>query len=361
MRLSDMSEAEIRAYVIADNRLAENAGWDRALLGLELQYLTELEIDFDVTVTGFELPEIDLLIGELSLAANDNDPADAVVEVAAGPAISRLGDVWDIGNHRLICGDSTKPEIYHQLLGDARAQMVFTDPPYNVPISGHVGGLGAIQHREFAMASGEMSQAEFTAFLQSAFGHLASYSVDGAIHFQCMDWRHCPEIMAAGAAAYTELKNICVWAKTMAAWVRCIARSMNFKSGTAPHINNAELGKHGRNRTNVWSYAGVNSFGEDRGDLSLHPTVKPVAMVADAIRDCSHRKGIVLDSFVGSGTTLIAAEKTGWRGYGIEIDPAYCDVTIRRLRAVCGLEAVLEATGQPFGEVKAERRKRSQY
>jgi ParB-like nuclease domain len=209
VRLSDMSEAEIRAYVIADNRLAENAGWDRALLGLELHYLTELEIDFDVTVTGFDLPEIDLLIGELSLTANDNDAADAIVEVAAGPAISRLGDVWSIGHHRLICGDSTRLETYQHLLGDARAQMVFTDPPYNVPISGHVGGLGAIQHREFAMASGEMSPVEFTAFLQSVFGHLAAYSADGAIHFQCMDWRHVSEIMTAGTAAYTDLKNIC--------------------------------------------------------------------------------------------------------------------------------------------------------
>jgi DNA modification methylase len=359
VRLSAMSEAEIRAYVIADNRLAENAGWNRALLGLELQYLTELEIDFDVTVTGFDLPEIDLLIGELSLSANDNDPADALVAVAAGPAVTHPGDVWQIGRHRLICGDSTKAETYQQLLGDVRAQMVFTDPPYNVPIAGHVGGLGAIQHREFAMASGEMSQAEFTAFLQSVFGHLATYSVDGAIHFQCMDWRHVAEILAAGTAAYSELKNICVWAKNNGG-MGSLYRSQHefvfvFKSGNAPHINNIELGKHGRYRTNVWNYAGVNSFGGDRADLSLHPTVKPVAMVADAIRDCSHRKGIVLDAFIGSGTTLIAAEKTGRRGYGVEIDPAYCDVTIRRLRAVCGLNAVLEATGQSFAKVEAER------
>jgi len=359
VRLSAMSEAEIRAYVIADNRLGENAGWDRALLGLELQYLTELEIDFDVTLTGFELPEIDILIGDLSLAANDNDPADAVVEVASGPAISRPGDVWQIGNHRLICGDSTRLETYQQLLGDARAQVVFSDPPYNVPIIGHVGGLGAIQHREFAMASGEMSPGEFTAFLQSVFGHLATYSVDGAIHFQCMDWRHVPEILTAGTAAYSELKNICVWAKNNGG-MGSLYRSQHefvfvFKSGAASHINNVELGKHGRYRTNVWNYAGVNSFGGDRADLNLHPTVKPVAMVADAIRDCSNRKGIVLDAFVGSGTTLIAAEKTGRRGYGVEIDPQYCDVTIRRLRAVCGLDAVLEATGQRFGEVEAER------
>jgi DNA modification methylase len=237
--------------------------------------------------------------------------------------------------------------------------MVFTDPPYNVPISGHVGGLGSIQHREFAMASGEMSQAEFTAFLQSVFGHLATFSVDGAIHFQCMDWRHVPEILAAGTAAYTDLKNICVWAKNNGG-MGSLYRSQHefvfvFKSGTAPHINNVELGRHGRYRTNVWSYAGVNSFGGDRADLSLHPTVKPVAMIADAIRDCSHRKGIVLDAFVGSGTTLIAAETTGRRGYGIEIDPLYCDVTIRRLHTVCGLEAVLEGTGQRFAEVESER------
>src|SRR5258708_10674070 len=248
VRLSAMSEAEIRAYVIADNRLAEIAGWDRALLGIELQYLTELEIDFDVTVTGFDLPEIDLLIGELSLAANDNDAADAIVEVAAGPAISRPGDIWRIGNHRLICGDSTKLETYQQLLGDARAQTVFTDPPYNVPISGHVGGLGSIQHREFAMASGEMSQAEFTAFLRSVFGHLATFSVDGAIHFQCMDWRHVSDIMAAGTAAYTALKNIFVCAKNNGG-MGSLYRSQHefvfvFKSGTAPHINNVELGKH---------------------------------------------------------------------------------------------------------------------
>jgi DNA modification methylase len=359
VRLSDLSEAEIRAYVIADNKLAENAGWDRNLLGLELQYLTELDIDFDVTITGFELPEIDLLIGELSPAANDNDPADEIIEPAPGPAVSRLGDIWHIGPHRLICADSTKAESYQALLGSERAQMVFSDPPYNVPISGHVGGLGAIQHREFAMASGEMSQAEFTGFLGLVFRHLTAYSADGSIHFQCIDWRHLQEMLAAGNAAYTEHKNICVWAKSNGG-MGSLYRSQHefvfvFKSGSAPHINNIELGKYGRNRTNVWNYAGVNSFGGDRSDLNLHPTVKPVAMVADAIRDCSNRKGIVLDPFVGSGTTLIAAEKTGRRGCGIEIDPQYCDVTIRRLRAVCGLQAVLEATGEPFDEIASGR------
>jgi DNA modification methylase len=358
VRLSAMSEAEIRAYVIADNKLAENAGWDRNLLGLEFQYLSSLDIDFDATLTGFEFPEIDLLIGEIDIA-NSNDPADAEIPLPAGPAVTRLGDIWQIGTHRLICGDSTQRETYQQLLGDARAQLVFTDPPYNVPIAGHVGGLGGVQHREFAMASGEMSQSEFTAFLTSVFAHLAEFSNDGSIHFQCMDWRHVDEILQAGRNAYSELKNICIWAKTNGG-MGSLYRSQHefvfvYKSGTQPHINNVELGKHGRYRTNVWNYSGVNSFGTDRSDLALHPTVKPVALVADAIRDCSHRKGIVLDAFAGSGTTLIAAEQTGRRGYGIEIDPLYCDVTVRRLRAVCGLEATLAASGKSFQDIEAER------
>lgn len=352
VRLSDMNRAEIRAYVIADNKLAENAGWDRNLLGLELQYLSTLEIDFDVTLTGFELPEIDILIGDLEPAANDND---VVPDVSADAPVTRLGDVWLIGRHRLICGDSRSAETYQRLIDDERAQMVFTDPPYNVRIDGNVCGLGAVEHREFAMASGEMSQAEFTRFLTEVFGHLAAFSEAGSIHFQCMDWRHIAEITAAGQAAYTELKNVCVWAKNNGG-MGSLYRSQHelvfvFKSGTAPHINNVELGKHGRNRTNVWSYAGVNSFGAGREDLELHPTVKPVAMVADAIKDCSHRKDIVLDAFAGSGTTLVAAEQTGRRGYGIELDPVYCDVIVKRMKAVCGLDARLLGAGQTFSDV----------
>lgn len=360
VRLADMSEADIRAYVIADNRLAENAGWDRELLGLELRYLSELDIDFDVTITGFDPPEIDVLIGELSLDGDADDPADAVPEPATGPAVTRSGDIWRIGPHRLICGDATRAETYAALLGEEKAAMVFTDPPYNVPISGHVSGLGNVRHREFAMASGEMSSTEFTDFLTDVFGHLAAFSVDGAIHFQCMDWRHIGEMLAAGDAAYAELKNLCVWAKTNGG-MGSLYRSAHelvfvFKSGTAPHVNNVELGRHGRYRTNVWTYAGANSFGASRDeDLAMHPTVKPVAMVADAILDCSRRKDVVLDAFAGSGTTLVAAHRTGRRGYGIEIDPAYCDVIIHRMRDICGLETLLDADGRSFDQVAAER------
>lgn len=360
VRLANMSEADIRAYVIADNRLAENAGWDRELLGLELRYLSELDIDFDVTITGFDAPEIDVLIGELSLDGDADDPADTVPEPAAGPAVTRPGDIWRIGPHRLICGDATRAETYAALLGTEKAAMVFTDPPYNVPISGHVSGLGSVQHREFAMASGEMTSAQFTDFLTTVFGHLADFSVDGAIHFQCMDWRHIGEILAAGGSAYTELKNLCVWAKTNGG-MGSLYRSAHelvfvFKSGTGPHVNNVELGKHGRYRTNVWSYAGANSFGTNRdAELAMHPTVKPVAMVADAILDCSRRRDIVLDAFAGSGTTLVAAHRTGRCGYGVEIDPTYCDVIISRMRETCGLDAVLGADGRSFDQVAAER------
>ncbi len=359
IRLEDLTENEIRAYVIADNRLAELAGWNRELLAIELQGLIEVDFDFDVTITGFEMPEIDILIGELDEVEED-DPADEAPEVGDGPPVTRPGDCWLIGDHRLICGDSTDSNIYARLLEGAEAQMVFTDPPYNVPIEGHVSGLGKVKHREFAMASGEMSEDEFTAFLATVFRNLAGHSADGAIHFVCMDWRHIGEVIAAGGEAYTELKNLCIWAKTNGG-MGSLYRSQHelvfvFKAGTGPHINNVELGKHGRYRTNLWSYAGINSFGKDRdAELALHPTVKPVKLVADAILDCSKRGGIVLDAFAGSGTTLLAAEKTGRRGYGIELDPRYCDVIIRRFVAAAQIEATHAATGKPFAEIEQER------
>ena len=363
VRLTEMSEAEIRAYVIADNRLAENAGWDRELLGLELQYLSDLEIDFDITLTGFELPEIDVLIDELKFKnheGHESDPADQVPDPDHDSVITQSGDIWNIGVHRLICGDATQAETYQRLLADQRAQMVFSDPPYNVAVGGHVSGLGKIKHREFAMASGEMSKAEFTAFLIKVFQYQAIFSIDGAMHFQCMDWRHMHEILTAGDIAYSDLKNLCVWAKNNGG-MGSLYRSQHelvfvFKSGGSPHINNVELGKHGRYRTNVWHYSGVNSFGHHRNDLELHPTVKPVAMVVDAIYDCSNRKGIVLDAFAGSGTTLVAAEKASRRGYGIEIDPIYCDVILRRMKEQFGIDAVLEGTRKRFTKTAAERK-----
>lgn len=345
LRLSNLSEAEIRAYVIADNKLAENAGWDAALLKLEFKYLSDLDIDIDPTITGFAPAEIDAFTIDAT-----SDVTDDVPQIDNGPAITRPGDLWLIGPHRLLCGDATDESAYQALLGDERAHMVFSDPPYNVKIGGHVSGNGAFTHREFVMGAGEMNSDEFTAFLRGAFANMAAYSVDGSIHFHCMDWRHVSEMLAAGNAAYSELKNICVWAKTNGG-MGSLYRSQHefvfmFKSGKAPHINNIELGKYGRNRTNLWTYPGANSFGNS--DLSLHPTVKPVALVADAIKDCSQKKHTILDAFAGSGSTLVAADQTGRRGFGLELDPRYCDVIIKRMKALCAREATLAATGETF-------------
>ena len=359
IRIEHLSDAQKRAYILADNKLAEQAGWDPEILAIELQHLTSIEVDFDATITGFSMPEIDVLIGGLEETAKKPDPADAIPAVF-GPAVTRLGDLWQIGSHRLICGDATDPSIYARLLPDELAQMVFTDPPYNVPIEGHVSGLGEVRHREFAMAAGEMSVIEFTRFLATVFTNLAGHAADGALHYVFMDWRHLREVLAAGEGPFSALKNLCVWTKTNGG-MGSLYRSQHelvfvFKSGTASHINNVELGKHGRYRTNVWSYAGGNAFSATReDDLAMHPTVKPVALVMDAILDASRRKGIVLDAFAGSGTTLVAAHKTGRRGYGIELDPLYCDVIIKRLAKVAKLEASLVATGQTFAQVSAER------
>ncbi len=357
IRLSGMSEAEKRAYIIADNRLAELAGWDEKLLAIELQFLIEAEIDFDVEITGFEMADIDRILG----GADDPGEPEKVPEPDPDASvISQAGDLWEIGRHRILCGDARDRESYERLLVGEAAQMVFIDPPYNIQIDGHVSGLGATRHREFAMASGEMSAVEFTAFLRSVFRHLVAHSTDGAIHYICMDWRHLREILDASDGVYAEIKNVCVWAKTNAG-MGSFYRSQHelifaFKAGKSRHINNFGLGEKGRHRTNVWTYAGVNTFRQGRmEDLTAHPTVKPTAMVADAILDCSRRSGVVLDAFAGSGATLIAAERTGRRGRAIEIDPTYVDLCVRRLEAETGERARLEG-GETFREIARARR-----
>jgi DNA modification methylase len=357
IRLDHMTDAQKRAYVIADNRLAETAGWDRELLAHELQYLSSLDLEFDTTLTGFDSPEIDVLIQELDLDGAGNE-ADEIPNIdTPAPSVSQLGDLWRLGEHRLLCADATKQDSFSRLLQDAKAQMIFTDPPYNVRIDGNVCGLGAIKHREFQMASGEMTEAEFVEFLRTTLRHMASFSVDGSMHFVCMDWRHCFELISAGRSVYSELKNLCVWNKTNGG-MGSLYRSKHelvfvFKNGNGTHINNIELGSHGRYRTNVWDYPGITSMQTGRLDeLAMHPTVKPTALVADAILDCSKRGGIVLDCFGGSGTTLVAAEKTGRRGYVIEIDPAYVDVSLRRFEKLTGKKARHAENGLTFQETK---------
>jgi DNA modification methylase len=360
VHLDHLSAEQKRAYRIADNRIAELAGWDEPLLAIEIESLLEIETPFEIEIIGFETAEIDRLI-DPSAGPNKADPFEEVVE-PQGSAVTEPDDLWLLGRHRLLCGDARDPACYETLLAGEKAQMVFTDPPFNVRIGGHVCGLGRIQHREFAMASGEMSKVEFTEFLKTVLGNLAQASSDGAIHFVCMDWRHLQEVLEAGYAAYSELKNLCVWAKDnggMGSFYRSRHELVFvFKHGTGPHINNFGLGETGRYRTNVWQYAGVNSWRRGRQEqLAMHPTVKPVALVVDAIKDCSRRGGIVLDAFGGSGTTIIAAEKTGRRGYLLELDPLYVDVTIRRWQKRFRQQAQHACTGLSFEEIAAQRSK----
>jgi DNA modification methylase len=360
LRLSHLTETERRAYVLADNKLALNAGWDTEILAIELQALVDL--DFDVTLTGFSLAEIDLTLD----AARDRDPAAPVgpedrTIPPNGVVVTRTGDVWVLGRHRLICGDARRPEDYATLMQGERADLIFTDPPYNVPIDGHVSGLGRVHHREFAMAVGEMSKAAFTGFLTETLKASADSCRDGAIAFVCMDWRHMGELLSAGEVAFSELKNLCVWNKTnggMGAFYRSKHELVFvFKVGSAAHVNTFGLGDGGRYRTNVWDYAGISSLGSNRVEAQeMHPTVKPTAMVADAIRDCSKRGDFVLDAFGGSGTTLIAAETCGRSARLIEYDPLYCDTIVRRYERLVGKAAVLAGTGASFEVVEALRR-----
>jgi DNA modification methylase len=335
VRLSSMTDDQKRAYVLADNKLALNAGWDEDLLADELKALTEADLSFDVELTGFSIAEIDHLIEGQVPEEPGNPDDDAQAYLQNVPQRCKPGDIWALGDHRLICGNALDPETISTLMNGETASMAFCDPPYNVAIDGNVGGLGKIKHREFEMASGEMSKPEFTRFLQTAFKNMADHSRDGAIQFQCMDWRHMQEMMEAGNAVYSELKNLIIWVKDNGG-MGTFYRSRHelvfaWKVGTRPHINTFELGQHGRYRTNVWQYKGVNTIKAERmEELALHPTVKPVQMIADAIKDVSARGDIVLDVFGGSGSTLIAAHKTGRKAYLCELDPVYCDRILHR-------------------------------
>lgn len=359
LRIEHLSPDQKRAYVIADNQLALKAGWDKEILAIELEALVEAE--FEVELIGFEIAEIDAIIGEGVEADPDGPgPEDRLAPSPSGPPVTRAGDVWALGRHRLICGDARETAATETLMQGAPADLMFADPPYNVPIDGHVSGHGAIKHREFAMGVGEMSREAFVAFLRSGLAPSAAVLKDGAISFVCMDWRHMGEAIEAGTAVFDAMKNLCVWAKTNAG-MGSFYRSQHelvfvFKKGGAAHENTFGLGETGRHRSNLWTYAAANGFSRDRaGDLAMHPTVKPVALVEDAIRDVSRRGQIVLDPFGGSGSTLIAAEKCGRLARLIELDPLYCDVIVRRWQSFTGKKAVLAEGGESF-ETVAERR-----
>jgi DNA modification methylase len=338
--LAGLSDGQKRALRLADNKIALNAGWDLDLLKVELQDLSSLEIDLDLSLTGFSTGEIDVVLDD------GGDPDDEIIPAAPQTPRTRPGDIWILGEHRIGCGDGRDLDFLQQVLGDGvQVDAAFLDPPYNVAINGFANAKG--RHREFAMASGEMDETQFRDFLTATLGACAQVSRDGAVHFVCMDWRHMDDVSAVGRTVYGDLLNLCVWNKSNAG-MGSLYRSKHelvfvYKVGTAPHINAVELGKHGRNRTNVWDYASVNSMaGSRREDLALHPTVKPAGMVADAIKDVTRQGDRVLDIFLGSGTTLIACERTGRRFCGVEIDPAYVDVAIDRWCQMTGRTPALE-------------------
>jgi DNA modification methylase len=359
IRHAHLSAAKKRAFAIADNKIAELGEWDMDVLAEELSYLFDPQTDlsFDPRSIGFETVELDQIIVGDDNDADRADLADEPILASTGPAVTQPGDIWCCGEHRLICGDATNMEDYIALLGMDMAQMVFTDPPYNVPNAGHVTGRDGV--REFAMAHGEMTSEEFVAFLSLVFANTLGVMVDGAVAYFCMDWRHLPELWAAAEPMLGKPKNLICWVKTnagMGSFYRSQHEMISVHAAPGKSINNFGLGGKGRHRSNVWKYPGFSSFGRGRDKaLAMHPTVKPVAMVADALMDCSNRGGIVLDPFAGSGTTMIAAERTGRRARLIEIDPVYCDVTVERWQTFSCKTARLAETNETYDEVKSRR------
>jgi DNA modification methylase len=360
VRLEHLSEHQAKAYMLADNKLTDRSSWDDRKVAIVLKELSEIALDFEIEATGFEPPEIDLRIQSLEPPEESADSADEF-DVPEGPPVSRPDDLWVLGNHRLLCGNALDPRAYDALLAGEEAAAAFTDPPYNVRVNGHVSSKGARKHREFPMAAGELTEDAFCRFLLDGFDLMVSHSADGATFFACMDWRHLLEIVSAIRALGCKLLNLCVWVKTNGG-MGSLYRSKHelvfvFGKRDATRVNNVQLGKHGRNRTNVWSYPGMNSFahrGRTRG-LDLHPTVKPIAMVSDAILDVTQRGDIILDPFCGSGTTILAAERTGRRGYAIELDPSYVDTAIGRWERMTN-ETAIHANGKTLEEMRAERR-----
>ena len=360
IRTDYLSEPQTKALMIALNRLGDLSKWDEQALGTILLDLHALDLDFDIEATGFTEIEIELRIENLDLETGD--AAGETVNVATGPAVTRLGDLWQCGPHLLLCADALNAASWTTLMGDDRAALVVTDPPYNVPIAGHVSGLGQYKHGDFAMAVGEMDAAEFTAFLRTAMAHAHRWSQPGSVHYWAMDWRHVVEIGSAGNDVCERFLNIAIWVKNRPG-MGSFLRSQHelffiFAKGGAPSRNNVQLGRFGRSRSNVWNYPSAASLArtaEEGNPLAMHPTVKPLALIGDILLDASVKGDIVVDPFAGSGTTLIAAAKFGRVARCLELDPAYCDTIIRRWQRWTGEAAVRVGDGASFAAVEAEQ------
>lgn len=360
IRVDHLSPDELRAYAIADNRLAERAEWDREVLAVEFSELELMLTDISLSVTGFDLPEIDLLTSGLDQTSWSD--LDQVPDALEGKiAVTLPGDLWlfDDDRHRLLCGTSTDPEVVTLLMAGQKAAAVATDPPYNLHARAY-SEKGRTKHGDFRQAAGELSREEFTEFLRSAVGAVIPHLIPGALLYTFMDWKHVRELMGAGDANSLELLNICIWDKGkggMGAFYRSAHELVFvFRHGKAKHNNRVQLGRFGRDRTNLWRYAGMSSFarGRDRA-LAMHGTVKPVQMICDLLLDCTEKADIVFDGFGGSGTTLIAAQKLGRQARLIELDPVYCDTIIGRYRTAFGTEPVHAVVGMPFSEIATQR------
>ncbi len=351
--ISHLTDAEKRAYAIADNKIGELAGWDKEVLALEFEELQAIVPAFDLTSTGFTLPEIEAII--FAEAGRDDEADD---DPGDKPIISRREDLFNLGPHRLLCGDATNPADMARLMDGDLAKVVFTDVPYNVPVQGHV--TSNKRHEEFAMASGEMSEEEFRRFLETSLQCMFEALQVGGVVYGCIDWRGDATYQAAARAVGFELLNMVVWNK-LTGGMGSFYRSQHelilvFRKPGATHQNNVQLGKHGRNRSNVWDYEGFNGFrSQGRQELNDHPTPKPVRLVQDALLDCTSRNDLVLDPFNGGGATLIAAEKLGRRARAMELNPTYVDRTIRRWQALTGQTAIHEKTGLAFDDLAASR------
>ena len=355
IRLDHLTQTQVTAFAIADNRLTENARWNDKILAEQLKLLSETDLNFTVDVTGFEMGEVDVLIESLApVCEGADDPADAIPETETARPVTKPGDLWLLGRHRVYCGNSLSESSFLALMQNSRSQVVITDPPYNQAVN-------SIRPNEFKMAAGETGGSDFVDFLSQVFGLLTSHSISGSLHYIFMDWRHMREILAAGNHAYAELMDVCIWVGNEGN-TRSLYRSQHklvfvFKSGQDKHRDNARPSQFRRHRTNVWNCSDVNSSSrtmEGGNLLELHPTVKPVSLVADAIMDCTSRHDVILDPFLGTGTTVIAAERTGRVCYGIELDPQYVDTIVRRWQAFTGLVATHAVSGRSFADLEQE-------
>jgi len=342
--LEHLTEAQIKAYRLADNRIADEAEYNIDLLKIELQELVTCD-DFVITDTGFDIAEIDnIIIDDYSEKKENTDEADEIDNLKNIEKRVHFGDIWKAGEHFVLCGDALKSESYEALLGEEKASLILVDPPYNVRITGHVCGKGKTKHKEFTMASGEMSDEEFENFVSTFIIQLVKFSYDGSLAYIFTDWRGLQIFLNIGKKLYNDLKNICIWNKLtggMGSFYRSQYEAVCvFKKGTSSHINNVELGKNGRYRTNIWNHRGVSATNPKSLELlKFHPTVKPIGLLHEILLDASAPQNIVLDCFGGSGSTLLACERAKRKARLIEIDPHYCNIILHRWENITGKKA----------------------